>query len=45
MVLTALGVWPDGPWEVIDWQSAATENAEAWEAFFKALYAKGVTIG
>lgn len=43
VVLTALGVWPDGHGEILSWQIAATENAEAWDAFLQALYAKGVT--
>ena len=43
VVLTALGVWPDGHWEILHWQIALTENTEAWDTFVKALYAKGVT--
>ncbi len=43
VVLTALGVWPDGHWEILHWQIAAHEDAEAWGVFCKALVAKGVT--
>lgn len=43
VVLTALGVWPDGHWEILHWTIAAGETAEAWDAFLGELYAKGVT--
>jgi len=43
VVLTALGVWPDGHWEILHWKIAAAETAEAWDACFEELYAKGVT--
>ena len=34
VVLTALGVWPDGHWEIIHWQIASGETSETWKAFF-----------
>jgi transposase-like protein len=41
--LSALGVWPDGHWEIVPWQVASGENQPAWEAFVKELAAKGLT--
>jgi transposase-like protein len=43
VVLTALGVWPDGHWESVHWKVAPGETAEAWDACLGALYAQGVT--
>ena len=43
VVLSALGGWPDGHWEIVYWQGASGENHPAWEAFFKELTAKGMT--
>lgn len=43
VVLSALGVWPDGHWEIVHWQVASGENQAAWTAFFKELAAKGMT--
>lgn len=43
VVLTALGVWPDGHWEILYWTIVAGETAETWDAFLGELYAKGVT--
>jgi putative transposase len=43
VVLSALGVWPDGHWEIVHWQVTSGENQPAWEAFFKELAAKGMT--
>jgi len=43
VVLTALGVWPDGHWESVHWMLATGETAEAWEACVGELSAKGVT--
>jgi len=36
-----LGVWPDGHWEILHWKIAAAETAEAWDACFEELYARG----
>jgi transposase-like protein len=43
VVLTALGVWPDGHWEIVYWKIAAQEDAETWNAFIGELYNKGIT--
>jgi len=43
VVLSALGVWPDGHWEIVHWQVTSGENQPAWEAFFKERAAKGMT--
>src|SRR5215470_14725635 len=43
VILSALGVWPDGHWEIVHWQIAEGETADTWNAFFRALYLKGVT--
>jgi len=43
VVLTALGVWPDGHWEIVHWQIASGETAETWKAFFGELSRKGIT--
>ncbi|MBI4640305.1 MAG: transposase [Candidatus Tectomicrobia bacterium] len=43
VILTALGIWPDGHWEILHWKIAGNETTEAWDAFLEELYAKGVT--
>jgi transposase-like protein len=43
VVLSALGVWPDGHWEIVHWKVAEGERADTWKAFFGELYLKGVT--
>jgi putative transposase len=43
VMLSALGVWPDGHWEIVHWQIAEGENAQTWKTFFGQLYAKGLT--
>jgi len=43
VMLSALGVWPDGHWEIVHWQIAAGENATTWKTFFGQLSAKGMT--
>jgi putative transposase len=42
-VLSALGVWPDGHWEIVHWQIATGDTADTWPAFFGELYLKGIT--
>src|SRR4029450_1955296 len=42
-MLSALGVWPDGHWEIVHWQIASGENETTWTTFFGQLYAKGMT--
>lgn len=43
VVFTALGVWPDGHWEMVHGKIAAQEDAEAWHAFIGELSRKGIT--
>ena len=43
VVLVALGFWPDGRKEVIDFYLADGESQAAWEAFLQSLYARGLT--
>ena len=43
VILTAMGVWPDGRYEVIYWEIADGEDEESWDRFFSNLYEKGVT--
>ena len=43
VILSALGVWPDGHWEIVHWQIAEGETADSWTAFFGQLQAKGLT--
>jgi putative transposase len=43
VVLSALGVWPDGHWEIVHWHIAEGETADSWQAFFQQLQSKGVT--
>ena len=40
---SALGVWPDGHWEIVHWQMAVGDNATTWKTFFGPLSAKGLT--
>ncbi len=43
VMLTALGVYGDGHWEILTWQLANTEDAAAWRTFLGDLYVKGIT--
>jgi len=43
VMLTALGIWGDGHWEILSWHLASQEDAPAWSTFVGALYTKGVT--
>jgi transposase-like protein len=43
VILSALGVWPDGHWEIVHWQIAEGENEATWKTFIGQLYAKGMT--
>jgi len=43
VVLSALGVWPDGHGESVHWQVASGETQAAWTAFCTARAAKGMT--
>jgi hypothetical protein len=43
VMLTALGIWDDGHWEILTWQLAPGEDAVSWGAFLRTLYSKGIT--
>jgi putative transposase len=43
VVLSALGLWDDGHWEIVHWQIAPGENQSAWHHFLGELYRKGIT--
>ncbi len=43
VMLSALGVWPDGHWEIVHWQIAEGETADSWQTFFGQLQSKGLT--
>jgi putative transposase len=43
VVLSALGLWDDGHWEIVHWQMATGENQAAWHHFLGELYLKGIT--
>ena len=43
VMLTALGLWDDGHWEILSWQLAMEEDASSWSAFIGTLYTKGIT--
>jgi len=41
-LLVALGVWPSGQWEVLDWLIGEQEDYASWEALLLRLEARGV---
>jgi hypothetical protein len=43
VVLSALGLWDDGHWEIVHWQIATGETEAAWHHFLGELYQKGLT--
>jgi transposase-like protein len=43
VVRSALGVWPDGHWDIVHGKIAEGERADTWKAFFGELYRTGVT--
>ena len=43
LMLTALGLWPDGHGEILAWPLASQEDAVSWGTFVGTLYTKGVT--
>jgi hypothetical protein len=43
VVLSALGVWPDGLWEIVHGQVAEGARADTWQAFFGERSRKGIT--
>ncbi len=42
-MLTALGLWADGHWEILTWHLAPGEDAPSWGERLEALYSKGGT--
>jgi len=42
VILVALGFWPDGRREILDWQLAKSEDHTEWEPFLKRLKERGV---
>ena len=42
VMLTALGIWDDGHWEMLTWHLAPNEEAASWSAFVGTLYTKGM---
>jgi transposase-like protein len=43
VVLSALGLWDDGHWEIVHWHIAKGANQAAWHHFLGELYRKGIT--
>jgi transposase-like protein len=43
VMLSALGVWSEGHWEIVHGQMAAGENETTWQTFFGQLSATGLT--
>jgi hypothetical protein len=43
VMLTALGIWPDGHWERLSWPLASQEEAASWGLWVGALDPTGVT--
>jgi hypothetical protein len=43
VMLSALGVWPDGPWDIVHWQMAAGANETTWKTCLGQLSAQGMT--
>jgi transposase-like protein len=43
VVLSALGLWDDGHWEIVHWQIATGENQAAWHHFLGERSQKGLT--
>lgn len=41
MILVALGFWPDGRREIIDWQIADSEDHHHWEVLVQRLWERG----
>jgi transposase-like protein len=42
VILVALGFWPDGKREIVDWQLAKSEDHAQWEPFLKRLKERGI---
>ena len=42
VILVALGFWPDGKREILDWQIASSEDHTQWELFLNRLWQRGI---
>jgi hypothetical protein len=42
VILVALGFWPEGRREVLDWQIASSEDHQEWEVLVHRLYEMGI---
>jgi len=42
VILVALGFWPDGQREILDWQVAKSEDHTEWEPFLTRLVKRGI---
>jgi hypothetical protein len=43
VILVALGFWPDGRREILDWEIANSEDQTQWELLLNRLWAREVT--
>jgi putative transposase len=43
VILVALGFWPDGRREILDWQVAGSEDHQEWEVLVQRLWEHGCT--
>lgn len=43
VILVALGLWPDGRREILDWEIASSEDQTQWELLLKRLWVREVT--
>src|SRR5438876_6699876 len=41
VILVAMGFWPDGRREILDWQLASSEEHDEWEVLLKRLVERG----
>jgi hypothetical protein len=41
VLLAALGFWPDGRWEILDWQMTRSEDHQEWEVLVQRLWERG----
>jgi transposase-like protein len=42
VILVAMGLWPDGRREILDWQVATSEEHTEWEVLLKRLVERGI---
>jgi transposase-like protein len=43
VMLTALGIWDNGHWEILTWHLATEEDAPSWGTLLGTLYTTGIT--